>query len=175
MKKGLFVLAMLFLAFNSYGQGHEEYFKSGKIKIDKGDYEGAVVDLTNAIESENSTFERIGLYLYLRGFALRHLEDYRGAINDFSKSIDVLTNSTNGAASDLLNHIYFQRGLCYLASGERYLEAIDDFNEAIEMNPRNGEVYAIRGLTKISIKEKEAGCLDLSKAGKLGYAKAYDI
>ena len=173
MKVRLLILTMLFLALNSYGQGHEEYFKSGKIKIDNQDYAGAVVDLTKAIESKGSTVEQLSVYLYLRGFAKRILEDYGGAINDFSKAINVLTKSTN-AGPELLNAIYFQRGLCYLSSGERVLEALDDFNKAIEMNSSNGEFYAIRGLTKISNKDKEAGCLDLSRAGELGYDKAYE-
>lgn len=54
-----------------------------------------------------------------------------------------------------------------------YKEALADFNVAISINSNDGESYFWRGITKLSLNDKEGGCLDLSKAGELGYIAAY--
>ena len=51
---------------------------------------------------------------------------------------------------------------------------MEDYNKAIEINPEFVEAYYSRGLAKIGLGQKESGCLDLSKAGELGYSKAYE-
>ena len=38
-----------------------------------------------------------------------------------------------------------------------------------------GEAYFNRGLVLIYLKDKEKGCIDLSKAGELGVADAYGV
>jgi hypothetical protein len=45
---------------------------------------------------------------------------------------------------------------------------------AIAIDPNYGLAYYKRGLIKFFSGQKESGCLDLSKAGELGYADAYD-
>ena len=55
-----------------------------------------------------------------------------------------------------------------------YKGAIQDFNKAIELNPDLAEAYYNRGIAKIKSGQKDDGCLDFSKAGELGSAKAYE-
>jgi len=55
-----------------------------------------------------------------------------------------------------------------------YRGAIQDHNKAIELNPNDADAYFGRGLAKILSGQKDDGCLDLSKAGELGYAEAYE-
>ncbi len=68
----------------------------------------------------------------------------------------------------------------YLDSGnakadlEDYKGAIQDYNKAIELNPDLAEAYYNRGVAKIFLGQKDDGCLDLSKAGELGHAEAYE-
>jgi len=57
---------------------------------------------------------------------------------------------------------------------QAYRGAIQDFNKAIEINPNLAQAYLNRGLAKISLGQKKDGCLDLSKAGEMGLAVAYD-
>ena len=54
-------------------------------------------------------------------------------------------------------------------------EAINDYNKAIGLNPNYGYAYYNRGLAKIRLGQKDDGCLDLYKAGELGFAEAYDL
>ena len=53
--------------------------------------------------------------------------------------------------------------------------ALQDFNRAIELNPKKANAYLSRGLAKIVIGDKNGGCLDFSKAGELGNVSAYDL
>jgi len=55
-----------------------------------------------------------------------------------------------------------------------YKGEIQDYNKAIEIDPNHAFAYYNRGLTKILLGQKDNGCLDLSKAGELGHAKAYE-
>jgi len=56
-----------------------------------------------------------------------------------------------------------------------YSGAIADFSRVIELNPKHAQSYVERGIAKINKGDKEDGCADLTKAGELGYEKAYDI
>jgi len=42
------------------------------------------------------------------------------------------------------------------------------------LNPNYTDAYYGRGLAKIRLGQKDDGCLDLSKAGELGHAEAYE-
>ncbi len=76
--------------------------------------------------------------------------------------------------------IYSQTAKSYFEIGyEKFKQgdlkgAIQDYTKAIELNPQYAEVYHNRGLTKLYLGQKDSGCLDLSKAGELGYYEAYD-
>ena len=52
--------------------------------------------------------------------------------------------------------------------------AIADYSKAIEIDPEGADAYYYRGLVKLILGQKDSGCLDLSKAGELGYSEAYE-
>ncbi|MFA6894560.1 MAG: hypothetical protein WCQ46_02245, partial [Bacteroidales bacterium] len=54
-------------------------------------------------------------------------------------------------------------------------EAISEYTKALELYPYIGEAYYNRGLVLIYLKDKEKGCIDLSKAGELGISEAYSV
>jgi len=87
-----------------------------------------------------------------------------GAIQDFSKAIELSPNYTDA---------YISRGNAK-ADFKDYRGAIQDYTKAIELNPNIANAYYHRGLAKILSGQKDDGCLDLSKAGELGHAEAYE-
>ena len=68
---------------------------------------------------------------------------------------------------------YYNSGVQKGESGD-WSGAIEDFNKSIELAPNNADVYSNRGFAKIALGQKDSGCLDLSKAGELGYAEAHE-
>jgi tetratricopeptide (TPR) repeat protein len=166
MKKGLVVLAMIFLAFNSYGQVGMDVYKIGQQKYEKGDFIGAIKDYTIAIEMENPMYKvALRTYYTSRGVAKQMVKDYRGAIDDFTVAI-----SFDPKDSD---HLYNARGDSKNAL-KNYPDAIFDFSKAIEINPKEGRYYVGRGLARLGNNEKDQGCRDFSKAGELGNLLAYE-
>jgi len=138
----------------------EAYFNRGIIKGELGDYRGAIEEYNKAIEINPKLAEAY----YGRGFAKGGLSDYRGAIEDYNKAIKI--NPKDATA-------YYNRGTIKGKLGD-YRGALKDYNEAINKNPKYAEAYYNSGLAKIEWGEKKRGCLDLSRAGELGFDKAYE-
>ena len=90
---------------------------------------------------------------------------YDEAIEDMNKAIKLYPD---------LAEAYYNRGNLMAISG-KLPEAYDDYTKAIELNPNLGEAYYNRGLVQIFMEDTRKGCMDLSKAGELGIASAYDI
>lgn len=156
-----------------------EYNNSGNLKLSSQDYQGAIIDYTQAI-GITSLFH-INLKgelnsLSNRGYSKFKLQDYIGAIPDFSQVIEMgpkLAQHQYGIS-------YFFRGLSKL-NLQDYNGAIADFNMILEMDPKYSggvlkkEVYYYMGITKLKLNQKDSACSDLSKAGELGYGQAYDL
>ena len=68
---------------------------------------------------------------------------------------------------------YFDAGKLKYEKAE-YRGAIQDYSKAIELDPANGNAYYNRGFEKGSLGQIDSACLDLSKAGELGYFEAYE-
>ncbi len=68
---------------------------------------------------------------------------------------------------------YYDSGI-EKANSRDYQGAIKEFDKAIKLNPKLADAYYNRGLAKIELDQKDSGCLDLSKAGELGFDKAYE-
>ncbi len=140
------------------------YFEIGLCYKFQKKYFEAIKYFNLAIEFNNSPISEC---YYERGNAKSNLEDYRGAVIDFTKALESNPN---------LNDCYYFRGQAKLFLDDNR-GAIIDFTKYITKSP-NGErlkfAYAQRGLAKISLNQKESGCLDLSKSGELGYEGAYE-
>ena len=55
------------------------------------------------------------------------------------------------------------------------MEALENYDMAIKLYPNMGDAYYNRGLVLIYLKDKEKGCIDLSRAGELGVADSYSV
>jgi tetratricopeptide (TPR) repeat protein len=139
----------------------QELYQQGVEKYAKGNYQGAVKDLTQSIKLNPRNF----LAYNRRGDAFYRLGDYQKAQIDASQAI--LLNSQDANS-------YYDRGFS-LHELKRYKEAIADFTQAINLNPRNAHAYYGRGITYTQIKQHKKAIEDFSKAIALkpNYTEAY--
>jgi len=62
---------------------------------------------------------------------------------------------------------YNNRGVAYAKLGN-YQQAIQDYNKAVQINPRLIDVYIGRGVAYLMQGNKKSGCRDVQKACALG-------
>lgn len=91
--------------------------------------------------------------------------DYTDALNDMEAAVKLLPD---------VPYIRFNfANLLCMAS--EHIRSIDQYSKAIELYPYMGDAYFNRGLVLIYLKDKEKGCIDLSRAGELGIRDAYSV
>ena len=91
--------------------------------------------------------------------------DYTDAIEDLKEASEILKD---------IPYVYYNLGNLYCLSAE-HINSIDNYTKAIELYPYMGDAYFNRGLVLIYLKDKEKGCIDLSRAGELGVQDAYGV
>lgn len=91
--------------------------------------------------------------------------DYTDAIDDMKAAAGIIGN---------LPYVYYNLGNLYCLSSE-HVNSIENYGKAIELYPYMGDAYFNRGLVLIYLKDKEKGCIDLSRAGELGVQDAYGV
>ena len=162
-------------------------FSSGVNKLNKGDNEGAIADLSKAIELDPKLAPAYAVRAYAkcekedlagalsdattalkfdpenfiayatRGRTKGKKEDYDGAIPDLSKAIDL--DPTDFSA-------YKNRGRCLREKGN-HDGAIADYSKAIELNPKSAEAYFSRGSSKSAKQDYDGAITDYSKVIEL--------
>lgn len=200
MKRNFYLVVLLLISFEGYSQTFnkkaKEYFDNGckkvsgknytgavedfsmTLKLDSGfkqayenrgvakfylqDYSGAIEDYTKALEMDPNEYTTYGR----RGWAKFYLHDYKGAIDDLDKAVQ--------GSKDKYRYCNF-RGEAKLRLRD-YEGAIADFNLVIGSwasgKDQKSKAFYWRGMIKISLGQKESGCLDLRKAGKSGFPDA---
>lgn len=146
----------------------ECYSFRGECKYYLEDYGAAIIDYNKAIElyKYDGSLSSIDRLFLLRGDAKFMLGDYKGAIADYNNACD------EGYFNNPTSESFVKRGKAKSRMNDTK-GPIVDFNKAIEIYPNNSNAYYYRGITKISLGQKNAGCLDLRKAGELGDSRAY--
>lgn len=91
--------------------------------------------------------------------------DYSDAIADIQEAIGILPD---------IPYFHFNLGNLDCLSSD-LVGAINEYTNAIKLHPNMGDSYFNRGLVLIYLKDKEKGCIDLSRAGELGVADAYGV
>ena len=91
--------------------------------------------------------------------------DYSDAINDMVAAQEIVPD---------LPYIYYNLANLYCLSAE-HIASIENYTKAINLWPYMGDAYFNRGLVLIYLKDKEKGCIDLSRAGELGVEDAYGV
>lgn len=135
------------------------YFYDAMDKAEAGDYSGAILEFNKVIELDSGNYKAYNN----RGSCKKELGDFHGAIQDYNKAI----------AIDPTHSMQFSARAFVKAQLGDYRGAIQDYGKAIELNPKDANSFFNRGLVRIQLKDLD-GCLDLSKAGELGFVEAYD-
>jgi tetratricopeptide (TPR) repeat protein len=138
-------------------------YNQGLEFINSSNFPEAVYSFSEALKLDNYNKSEYDLFLN-RGIAKISAGDMIGCISDMDKSINLKGNSTIKL---------FNKGLAQF-NLKKFNEALNSFNELLELDASYKEALFYRGLSKINLEKKEEGCLDLSKAGELGFFKAYD-
>jgi tetratricopeptide (TPR) repeat protein len=173
---------------------YELSIKRAAILARLGDYSGAILNYTDAIQLNNTEksayYERgnaqyavgevkgsladfdkaieldslMPEYYLKRGITKRTLKNYIGALADFDKAIELKPDY-----SEAFNN----RGLCkFYTDDELNVTAINDIDKAIELNPNYAEAYNNKGDYFINEENDSAACASWTKAAELGNAKA---
>ena len=146
------------------------------------DYEAAIDDLSTFLQIDSTSVPalwqravcqtRISQFQASEGFA--PAGDRRGTSTDLK---------TMGALADLHHaltlcpqnaYLLYNRATVY-ALRHDYVQAIDDYTAALDVEPQLAEAYFNRGLCLIYSERITEGIADLSKAGELGLYTAYSI
>ena len=77
-----------------------------------------------------------------RGMSKDDLKDYKGAIEDYTKAIEINPNNADA---------YFNRGVSK-SNSEDDKGAIEDYTKVIEINPNDTDAYYNRGVLKEGLK-----------------------
>ena len=91
--------------------------------------------------------------------------DYSDAIADIEEALRILPD---------IPYLYFNLGNLHCLSSDM-VSSLRDYDNAIKLYPDMGDAYFNRGLVLIFLKDKEKGCIDLSRAGELGIKDAYGV
>jgi tetratricopeptide (TPR) repeat protein len=124
------ITTLFFIVFIVLGlaSGTTDYNARGDTQFEKGNYEQAIEDYTDAIRQNPNNayayYSRAVIYVY-------HLIDYDCAIADAGQVIKLRPNAEAG---------FFVRGRAYFGKGN-YDLAIADFTEVIRLNPNYAMAY----------------------------------
>jgi tetratricopeptide (TPR) repeat protein/S1-C subfamily serine protease len=161
------------------------YFVRGMAYSALKDYKQAIADYTQAIQLD----PKDAIYYSHRGGVYLILKDYKQAISDLTETIrrdpknapytiqglrysefkdnkDILISYTT-----IMSITYSERGNAY-SELKDYKQAINDYTQAIQLNPKNAEYYAIRGGIYSVLKEYKQAIDDLTQAIKIDPKKA---
>lgn len=136
----------------------ERRFALGHLKFRNGDYDGAIVDFSRAIELDPGNSRH---YL-MRGNAKKQQRDYAGAIADYTRAIEF--------ERDYKEVMFTARAGARELTGD--LDgAIADYSRAIELDPKFDGTYRLRGLVKQEKGDHQGAAADFARAQQLEPAR----
>lgn len=175
MKMVVLLWLSIFSLISYWGVPPELVLKHAKEKIEKQDWDGAIVDYTQVIKY----FPRKSEVYIARGHALELKGNYIGAIADYTTAMKLHTDP---------NPIYFSmayaiRGRALLGNSD-WAGAIADIDMAVSLNSNDSQAYTIRAIAKRNRGDFDGAIEDFNKAISLdstqslyyaerGYTKLY--
>jgi tetratricopeptide (TPR) repeat protein len=147
----------------------EAYCKRGMAYGDEGEDDKALADFNQAIKI-NPNYAKA---YCSRGMVYFNLDECDQAIEDFKQMLRI--DPHNAEAYRLLGDAYMSRGIenNKISIGDQTL-AINQYDKAISINPKNALAYMGRGMAYGHINKDERGIIDLEAALNLGLEDEYD-
>lgn len=145
---------------------YEPYYKAFYL-MNRAALRSEMIEFISSMESNVQS-----LSLDEKGRTRARVSDKVVRTYDYSEAIEDLK-----AAEAILPDIpWIQYGLGNLSVlSSAYIEAIEYYTKAINLYPALADAYFNRGLVLIYLKDKEKGCIDLSRAGELGEEDSYSV
>jgi tetratricopeptide (TPR) repeat protein len=140
-------------AIKSNPKNPSPFFDRANAHFDKGDYERAVADYTEAIQRD---IKGADVLLY-RGMAFANLGKVDDAIREYSAAIRLEPQRAE---------LYHNRGLMH-GRGDDLRAAVADFTETIRLEPENAQAYSDRGLVQGRRGELEKALADFAASLRL--------
>jgi len=148
------------------GEGVEKLY-SAFYKMNRGVLRAEMIEFIASIESNVSVLsmdDSGNTRARVKDQVMRQY-DYSDAIQDMKSALETVSD---------IPYLYYNLGNLYCLSAE-HINSIENYSKAIELYPYMGDAYFNRGLVLIYLKDKEKGCIDLSRAGELGVRDAYGV
>lgn len=135
--------------------------------MNRGVLRAEMIDFLNSIQSnvQTLTMDDQGAARARVSDQVYNSYDYSEAISDLQEAVSIVPD---------IPYFHFNLGNLYCLDSQ-LVNSIDSYSRAISLYPYMGDAYYNRGLVLIYLKDKEKGCIDLSRAGELGVAEAYSV
>jgi len=163
------------MSLNYYGEAVDESAEKGDMsryyeafyRMNRGVLRAEMIDFIASIESNVQvlSMDDAGTTRARVKDQIVRQYDYTDAVSDMKAAAEIIKD---------IPYLYYNLGNLYCLSSE-HINSIDNYTKAIELYPYMGDAYFNRGLVLIYLKDKEKGCIDLSRAGELGVQDAYGV
>ncbi|MCQ2162111.1 MAG: tetratricopeptide repeat protein [Bacteroidales bacterium] len=145
---------------------YAEYYKAF-YRLNRGVLRAEMIDFISSIENNVQT-----LTMDDKGNTRARVRDQVSRTYDYSEAIEDMVEADKLLPG--IPYVQFNLGNLYCLSA-RFVESVESYTKAIALYPYLGDAFYNRGLVLIYLKDKEKGCIDLSRAGELGVADAYSV
>ncbi|MBC5836483.1 tetratricopeptide repeat protein [Flavobacterium muglaense] len=158
----IYIAFALLTVLCSYSQtkSAEDYYRLAKNQELLKNNKEAFKDYTQAIALD-PTYEKA---FYARALLLNNQKKYTEAINDYTKSIAINPKSSKA---------YYSRAISK-NNLKDFDGALEDYSKTIELDSLFSKAYNDRAELKFKMNQQESGCIDLHKAGELGFPYPFD-
>ncbi|MDE6452343.1 MAG: tetratricopeptide repeat protein [Odoribacter sp.] len=160
---------------NNFPDQAEAYFNRGITYENLGLYANAIKDYSETIKLRPDFI----LAYHYRGIARFRMNDLNGALQDYNRALnlgkdiemDVVKAKEFGLNSSAL---YFNRGVILQKQGN-YQNAIQDYTQAITIDPSSAKAYYNRAIAKMALSQADEALKDLEISSRLGFDQAGNV
>jgi tetratricopeptide (TPR) repeat protein len=138
----------------------QTYYLKAMCFFEQNKYDLSIPVFDEAIKRDGKKWQ----YFKRRGDAFYNTEVYEKSLSDYIKATELEPTKKNDTLFQYLADSYLKL--------DKFQPAIDNYNKAIALAPKNGKLYFDRGFMYFKLVKNELACLDYQKASELGMEKA---